>query len=131
MPVARWSDILRLKLKNVRGDYGANNDLILSYNKHQAAFAESAQATFLKIEDTISKRVRKARYLSGMATIRYRITSTALARRLNVIYLKSEQGAASASFTLGWQRRKDRRPYWNLVQLSARVGCIGWLVSTL
>ncbi|MEP1839166.1 MULTISPECIES: hypothetical protein [Alphaproteobacteria] len=52
---------MRLKLKNVRGDYGANNDLMLSYNKHQAAFAESAQATFLKIEDAISKTGEKGK----------------------------------------------------------------------
>jgi len=61
MPFAKWSDILRLKLKNVRGDYGVNNDLILSYNKHQAAFSESAQATFLKIEDAISKTDEKGK----------------------------------------------------------------------
>jgi predicted O-methyltransferase YrrM len=52
---------LRLNLKNVRGDRGVNNDLILSYNTHQAAFAKSEQATFLKIEDAISKTDEKGK----------------------------------------------------------------------
>ncbi|MEP3441402.1 MAG: class I SAM-dependent methyltransferase [Sulfitobacter sp.] len=119
---------MRLKLKNVRGDYGANNDLILSYNKHQAAFAESAQATFLKIEDAISKTGEKGKMplWHGYDQIPDYVHSTGPAAKRNISQVRTGRGICQFYAWLAAQKRPE-----TILEFGAAFGASGmyWLAG--
>tara|TARA_R100000935_G_scaffold12638_1_gene25146 strand:- start:611 stop:1363 length:753 start_codon:yes stop_codon:yes gene_type:complete len=128
MAVFRWSNILRLNLKNVRGDYGINNDLILSYNMHQAVFAASEQATFLKIEDAISKTDEKGKMplWHGYDQIPDYAQSTGPASKRNISQVRTGRGICQFYAWLAAQKRPE-----TILEFGAAFGASGmyWLAG--
>ena len=101
---------MKLNLKKVRGEHGINDDLILSYNTQQAAFAATQQDMFANIEQAISKTDERGKMplWDGYDQIPNYATSTGPASKRKISQVRTGRGICQFYAWLAAQKKPSQ-----------------------